>query len=58
MLINYLIATSILSISLLLFYYAYFFIKLNTHKTNILTFNEPISIIGDMKIFIQLRYSY
>tara|TARA_B110000967_G_scaffold203905_1_gene245390 strand:- start:554 stop:1657 length:1104 start_codon:yes stop_codon:yes gene_type:complete len=45
MLINYLLATSILSISLLLFYYAYFFIKLNTHKTNILTFNEPISII-------------
>ena len=45
MLINYLLAASILSLSLILFYYAYFFVKLNTHKSSILTFNEPISII-------------
>ena len=45
MFINSLLFASIISIVLLLFYYLYFFLKLNTFKKNALIFNEPISII-------------
>jgi len=43
--INIFFAVTIISLSLLLFYYAYFFFKLNIYKSNTSTFNEPISII-------------
>ena len=45
MFINSLLLASIISLVLLLFYYLYFFLKLNTFKENALKFNEPISII-------------
>jgi len=40
-----LLAVILVSLALLLFYYAYFFLKLNTYKASISTFSEPISII-------------
>ena len=45
MFINPLLAATIVSLGLLLFYYGYFFLKLNTYKASVSTFNEPISII-------------
>jgi len=45
MFINPLLAATIVSLGLLLFYYAYFFLKLNTYKESVSTFSEPISII-------------
>ena len=42
---NILIITTTLSLSIILFYYTYFFLKLNIYKSNISNFNEPISII-------------
>ena len=45
MLINLLLATTVVSLGLLLFYYAYFFLKLSTYKASSLVFSEPISII-------------
>ena len=43
--INILFSLTLVSLGLLLFYYAYFFFKLNTYKASVSTFNEPISII-------------
>jgi len=43
--INILFAATLVSLGLLLFYYAYFFLKLNTYKSSVSTFSEPISII-------------
>ena len=45
MFINPLLAATIVSLGLLLFYYAYFFLKLNTYKANTSALSEPISII-------------
>ena len=45
MIINALLIASTLSLVLLLFYYAYFFIRLNTYKEHISIFSKPISII-------------
>ena len=45
MFINPLLAATIVSLGLLLFYYGYFFLKLNTYKASVSTFSEPISII-------------
>jgi len=45
MLFNLILASSIVSLGLLLFYYVYFFLKLNIHKASSLIFSEPISII-------------
>ena len=45
MFINALLIASLLSLGLLFFYYAYFFLRLNTYKGYISTFCEPISII-------------
>ena len=45
MFINPLLAATIVSLGLLLFYYAYFFLKLNTYKANTSVLSEPISII-------------
>ena len=45
MFINPLLLVTILSLAVLLFYYAYFFFKLNTYKANDSAFGEPISII-------------
>ena len=45
MLINPLLIASIVSLALLLFYYTYFFNKLNTYKSVTSIFSEPISII-------------
>ena len=43
--INILLAATIVSLGILLFYYVYFFLKLNTKKASVSTFSEPISII-------------
>ena len=43
--INILFAATIVSLGLILFYYAYFFLKLNTYKASVSTFSESISII-------------
>ena len=45
MFINPLLATTLLSLGLLSFYYSYFFLKLNIYKSSALNFSEPISII-------------
>jgi len=45
MFINPLLVATILCLALLLFYYVYFFLKLNTYKSSIATLSEPISII-------------
>tara|TARA_B110000459_G_scaffold152775_1_gene166804 strand:+ start:74 stop:1174 length:1101 start_codon:yes stop_codon:yes gene_type:complete len=43
--INILFAATLVSLALILFYYTYFFFKLDTYKSSISTFSEPISII-------------
>ena len=45
MMINVLLVSSLVSLSLLLIYYTYFFYRLSVHKTIKGTFNSPISII-------------
>ena len=45
MFINPLLLVTIVSLGLLSFYYAYFFLKLNTYKTSVSTFSGPVSII-------------
>ena len=45
MLLNLLLASLLASLGLHLFYYVYFFLKLNIHKASSLTFSEPVSII-------------
>jgi glycosyltransferase involved in cell wall biosynthesis len=45
MFVNSLLLATLVSLGLLLFYYAYFFLKLNTYKASVSTFSESISII-------------
>jgi len=45
MFVNPLLVATLVSLGLLLFYYAYFFLKLNTYKASVSTFSESISII-------------
>jgi len=45
MIINYLLLLTLLSLALISFYYAYFFLNLNSYKSIVSDFSEPISII-------------
>ena len=45
MFINLLLALELVCLTLILFYYTYFFLKLNFYKSNISSFSESISII-------------